>query len=268
MTGKGKMIFTILLLAIIVLPLAIYYYQFWSSPNEDQLNYVHKQIVKQVNKKWDSYVKSLPEEQRNIPDHDNLMSLLNPWETSLVKRIMAINPAELGFLGPEYGIEKAGELVTTPSKKYNFRGVDNESGINFLAPNIMTDFQKMNEAMKKDIGKELDLENGYRTPGMSAKLFLYYLETENGWSLKENAKWIAMPGYSEHNSYQHTALDLINQEGIDGQMTNQTASDFDSLPEFAWLTNHAAEYNFYLSYPKDNKYGVSYEPWHWHWEKK
>ncbi|HEY9618014.1 MAG TPA: D-alanyl-D-alanine carboxypeptidase family protein, partial [Microcoleaceae cyanobacterium] len=32
---------------------------------------------------------------------------------------------------------------------------------------------------------------------------------------------------------------------------------------FQWLQANAAHYSFELSFPKDNRQGVSYEPWHW-----
>jgi hypothetical protein len=243
-------------------------WQYYQVPNRTKLNFVHQQIIKSINKDWDNYVQSLPTEKQNIPEYDDLMNKLNPWQKRIAREILAIKPSELGFLGPYFGIEKPGELISIPNKKYSFREIEFESGINFVSPIIWNDFGKMNEAMKNEIGKTLDVENAYRTPGLSAKLFFYYLERENNWDLMENAKWIAMPGYSEHNSYTKTAVDVINQAGISGQDEKQKAEDFDSLPEFNWLSENASKYNFYLSYPKDNKYGVGYEPWHWHWESK
>lgn len=255
-------------LAALVIATGYLVWQYFSSPNFNKLNYVQQKIIHQINNKWDKYVKALPPEQQNIPEYDELMALLNPIESNLAKRILAINPADLGFKGTYFGIEKPGELVSIPSKKYRFRDIDIETGVNFVSPMIMGDLEKLNQAMQSEIGKQLDIENAYRTPGLSAKLFFWYLEYENGWSLLENAKWIAMPGYSEHNKYQNTAIDFINQEGISGGDTNQTPADFEALPEYAWLTQNASKYNFYLTYPKDNPFGVEFEPWHWHWEKK
>lgn len=262
-----KLIGLVLLSAIIMLT-GIFGYLYVQPVNYDRLNLVQRWIISGVNKKWDRYVKSLPEEKQNIPTLTDILSGLNSVERGVADKILAVNPNELGFLGPNFGIEDPGELATIPNKKYKFREVEFESGINYVSPMILADFEKMNEAMVAEIGKKLDIENAYRTPGLSAKLFFYYLEKENGWSLRENAKWIAMPGYSEHNRYKNTALDLINQEGISGQDEKQQPEDFESLPEYRWLTANAAKYNFYLSYPRDNQYGVGFEPWHWHWELK
>ena len=38
---------------------------------------------------------------------------------------------------------------------------------------------------------------------------------------------------------------------------------FDATEVFAWLTEHAGRSNFVLSYPRDNPFGIVYEPWHW-----
>ncbi|MFZ5392076.1 MAG: M15 family metallopeptidase [Patescibacteria group bacterium] len=236
--------------------------------NFDRLNFVQRWLISGVNKKWDKYIENLPVEKQNIPDLNDLLSVLNPVERSLIEKILAIEPKNLGFMGPYFGIEGAGELVTIPNKNYNFRGVEIESGVNFVSPKIHEDYLKMNEAMAAEIGKILEIENAYRTPGLSARLFFDYLEKENNWSLRENAKWVAMPGYSEHNRYEGTAIDFINQEGISGGDENQVPEDFEKLPEYEWMLKNAQKYNFYLSYPRDNQYGVGFEPWHWHWEKK
>jgi D-alanyl-D-alanine carboxypeptidase len=39
--------------------------------------------------------------------------------------------------------------------------------------------------------------------------------------------------------------------------------DFEQTAAFAWLTAHAHEFGFRLSYPRGNEWGFQYEPWHW-----
>lgn len=67
----------------------------------------------------------------------------------------------------------------------------------------------------------------------------------------------AAPGCSEHHTGR--ALDL----GSPKEMTLSTA--FARTREFRWLKRHAARFGFHLSYPRGNRQGVSYEPWHWCW---
>ena len=42
--------------------------------------------------------------------------------------------------------------------------------------------------------------------------------------------------------------------------------EFEALPEYAWLQQHANTYGFFLSYPRDNAMHTAFEPWHWHYE--
>jgi D-alanyl-D-alanine carboxypeptidase len=39
--------------------------------------------------------------------------------------------------------------------------------------------------------------------------------------------------------------------------------EFAKTDAFRWLTLHAQEYGFELSFPENNPQGVSYQPWHW-----
>ena len=41
--------------------------------------------------------------------------------------------------------------------------------------------------------------------------------------------------------------------------------EFEQTAAFRWLQAHAAQFNFEISFPKDNPQGVNYEPWHWRW---
>jgi D-alanyl-D-alanine carboxypeptidase len=77
-----------------------------------------------------------------------------------------------------------------------------------------------------------------------------------------------MPGYSEHGHPVNHSIDFCSSDGINGFSDGQTAADFEKLPEYEWMVMNASQFNFYLSYPKDNPYGVAFEPWHWHWEEK
>lgn len=65
----------------------------------------------------------------------------------------------------------------------------------------------------------------------------------------------AVPGYSEHHSGR--AIDL----GTPGCAALDEA--FEHTAAFAWLQQHASTFGFRLSYPRDNRHGVIYEPWHW-----
>ena len=77
-----------------------------------------------------------------------------------------------------------------------------------------------------------------------------------GRSLDDILRNNAIPGYSEHHTGR--ALDLHSGEG------SVLTESFDQTPAYNWLTANADRFGFYLSYPKNNPLGISYEPWHWY----
>jgi len=78
---------------------------------------------------------------------------------------------------------------------------------------------------------------------------------EAGQSLTEILKVSAAPGYSEHHTGR--ALD-ITTEGCE-----PLSESFENTKAFQWLQENAKSHNFKLSYPKNNEFGIDYEPWHW-----
>ena len=123
-------------------------------------------------------------------------------------------------------------------------------------------YHQMMAAMQRDLGKRLLVESGYRSPAHQLYLFLFYLP-KHGYSIRETNRFVALPGCSEHGSPARQAIDFINEAGINGE---DHPEQFEALPEYAWLQQHAREYNFFLSYPRDNHVNTSFEPWHWHYE--
>ena len=43
---------------------------------------------------------------------------------------------------------------------------------------------------------------------------------------------------------------------------------FDQTAAFEWLVNHARDFGFSMSYPRDNPQRFLYEPWHWCFHEK
>ena len=65
----------------------------------------------------------------------------------------------------------------------------------------------------------------------------------------------AAPGYSEH----HTGCAI--DAGTSG--CDALVEEFENTEIFQWLTKNAADFKYFMSYPRDNSYGICYEPWHW-----
>lgn len=65
----------------------------------------------------------------------------------------------------------------------------------------------------------------------------------------------ALPGFSEHHTGH--AIDI----GAPG--SSPVTEEFERTPAFDWLTRKGQDFGFRMTYPRDNQFGVIYEPWHW-----
>ena len=110
----------------------------------------------------------------------------------------------------------------------------------------------MKEAAARD-GVVLQLVSAFRSIAYQHELIQRKLA--RGDSIDAILAVNAAPGYSEHHTGR--ALDI----GTPGYPHLET--EFERSPAFTWLCANAAAFGFVMSFPKDNSYGVQYEPWHW-----
>lgn len=80
---------------------------------------------------------------------------------------------------------------------------------------------------------------------------------QRGQSIDEILSVSAAPGYSEHHSGR--AIDVTTP----GSRALET--EFEDTLAFEWLVNNAERFRFRLSYPRNNRHGILYEPWHWYY---
>jgi len=104
-------------------------------------------------------------------------------------------------------------------------------------------------------GIVLLVETAFRDLNEQADLIRTQLAEGN--SLSDALKWIAAPGYSEHHTGR--AIDIGSPDCFPIPPTDE----FETTKAFAWLKQHAEKFGFFLTYPRDNPYGIIYEPWHW-----
>jgi zinc D-Ala-D-Ala carboxypeptidase len=78
---------------------------------------------------------------------------------------------------------------------------------------------------------------------------------EKGLALNDILRVNAPPGYSEHHSGR--AVDLTT-DGV-----RSLEQEFEQTPAFRWLTENAGRFGYSLSFPRNNRHGYMYEPWHW-----
>lgn len=65
----------------------------------------------------------------------------------------------------------------------------------------------------------------------------------------------AAPGFSEHHTGR--AVDIATPG------SRPLTEDFETTVAFGWLQRRAQDFGFAMSYPRENAWGISYEPWHW-----
>ena len=133
--------------------------------------------------------------------------------------------------------------------------VNDEGQWLYLVPEAADAWRVMRAAAKQQ-GIILFLESAFRSVQRQAELVQYMLE--DGTPLHLILCECAAPGYSEHHSGR--AVDINTAECWNNPELN---NEFAKTQAFAWLQQHAHSFGFVLSYPRDNKSGYAYEPWHW-----
>lgn len=126
-----------------------------------------------------------------------------------------------------------------------------------LAPEAANAWQAMKQSAA-DSKIELQVVSAYRSLDYQAGIIRRKLE--KGQTIGEILRVSAAPGYSEHHTGR--AVDITTP----GFAVLEEA--FEQSEAFGWLTRHAGEFGFHLSFPRENLFGVAYEPWHWAWKKQ
>ncbi len=116
-------------------------------------------------------------------------------------------------------------------------------------------------------GIYFDLISGYRSVDTQTRLYNAKVGeyVSEGFSRedaeKEAARWVAPPGYSEHNT--GLAVDIVSR-GYYNTHSDLTEA-FAETEQFEWLYSNCARFGFVLRYPKDKQdiTGITYEPWHY-----
>jgi zinc D-Ala-D-Ala carboxypeptidase len=122
----------------------------------------------------------------------------------------------------------------------------------WLEPETLQAWQAMRQhARESDIA--LHAISGFRSVHYQAGIIRRKLQ--RGQSVAQILRVSAAPGYSEHHSGR--AMDLADQPD------STLEESFAQTPAFAWLTQCAPRFGFRMSFPENNRHGISYEPWHW-----
>ena len=149
--------------------------------------------------------------------------------------------SKVSFLNEHYAPEKVTEIAST----FRFKTDEPE----YIHSKISRRLNNLLEDAQED-GISLLVVSGYRSfdeqKSLKSAYSIQYGFGANAFSADQ--------GYSEHQL--GTTVDFTTTEvggGLNG---------FETTEAYAWLMEHAHEYGFVLSYPKDNAYYI-FEPWHW-----
>lgn len=113
-------------------------------------------------------------------------------------------------------------------------------------------WQDMVSAARHD-GIELVAISGFRSFDYQRQIIARKLAA--GLSLEQILCVSALPGFSEHHTGR--AIDI----GTPG--CPPVAEEFEQTSAFQWLTRRSQDFGFRMTYPRENQFGIIYEPWHW-----
>jgi len=158
--------------------------------------------------------------------------------------------AELG-IPASYGVDRhmslyaeAKDLVSVSMDIY---GRDRQ-----LTPQAAARWTALQAAARRD-DVTLLLVSAFRSLEYQRQIFERKLAA--GKSLEQILKVNAPPGYSEHHSGR--AVDLTTPG------CSPLSEEFETTVAFDWLVRHGCRFGFAMTYPRENPFGVAYEPWHW-----
>lgn len=136
-------------------------------------------------------------------------------------------------------------------------GADIQGRAQWLQPRAARALAGMRGAAAHD-GVTLQIVSAFRS--IEYQLGIVERKLARGLTMDEILRVSAAPGYSEHHS--GCCVDFTTT----GFAPVEEA--FEQSSAFEWLRQHAADYRFTLSYPRGNRHGIAYEPWHWCWHAR
>ncbi len=153
-------------------------------------------------------------------------------------------PADYGADGGPPAFEEARNLVEV--------GPNLVGHTQRLTPEAAAQWRAMVEAADK-VGIQLLIVSGFR--GVDYQAGLIRKKIEAGQSIDRILRVNAAPGHSEHHTGR--AVDIATPG------SRPLTEEFEATDAYRWLESRAIEFGFSMTYPRDNPWGIAFEPWHW-----
>jgi LAS superfamily LD-carboxypeptidase LdcB len=187
----------------------------------------------------------------------SLKQNVSPHAQKLVRAIRSLDPRQYGSSRKKVSQSTASNLVILRNQTFQTTSDKHRLPPRLLPAHTYRSFQRMNSQLGSDLGKQLVVKSGYRSPAYQLYIFLYNLK-EYSWDIDKTLETVALPGYSEHAGTPQ-ALDLRAKKHVG----HEQSYDFSRTPHYHWLKENGSDYGFSMSYQKNNKTGTQFEPWHW-----
>jgi zinc D-Ala-D-Ala carboxypeptidase len=126
----------------------------------------------------------------------------------------------------------------------------------WLAPEASQAWRLLKAAALSDTISLVEI-SGFRSVEYQAALIRGKLK--RGQSIAQILQVSAAPGYSEHHT--GCAVDIADLKELHSRSFLTEA--FELSESYAWLAQNAAKFSFHQSFPRENRHGIAYEPWHW-----
>jgi D-alanyl-D-alanine carboxypeptidase len=149
-------------------------------------------------------------------------------------------------------IEQRGLPLFEDASHFDIAHVSASGREHLLVPNAAAAWKAVRQAAESDEVTLLVI-SGFR--GFDRQLELISAKVARGESIDEILRVMAPPGCSEHHTGR--AVDV----GTPG--CEPLSENFELTDAYRWLDRHARDFGFTMSYPRDNPWGFTYEPWHW-----
>lgn len=156
---------------------------------------------------------------------------------------LGISPALIAHKELPYHLE---------AKELAIAEVDGSGNLHLLIPPAA----KAWHSMKKAAAKErviLEIVSAFRT--IEDQIDIIRDKIDRAMPMETILTLSAPPGFSEHHT--GCAID-INTPGCAAR-----EAPFEETEAFRWLAANADRFGYTLSYPRGNRWGFIYEPWHW-----
>jgi D-alanyl-D-alanine carboxypeptidase len=176
----------------------------------------------------------------------------SPWFGATATR--AAIRATLREVPIDYGASR-GLVRQREPQRLALAGIDVSQRECWLLPAVARRFVALQRAAAAD-GIALQLVSGFRSAAYQARIL--ERKRARGAPMAQILEVNAAPGYSEHHGGRAVDLATPGHPVIE--------AGFEQSPAFAWLSSHAARWRLRLSYPRGNRHGIVYEPWHWYFE--